>query len=134
MNTELCKRLGVEFPLFAFSHCRDVVAEVSRAGGFGVFGAAAVSPEQLELELRWIDQHVDGRAYGVDVLVPENMPIHDSGRNTRGLAERIPQQHREFVRELLAKHGVAGGGEPRIEGTVPFMADIAEQLMDVAFA
>jgi len=134
MNTELCKRLGMEFPLFAFSHCRDVVAEVSRAGGFGVFGAAAVSPEQLELELRWIDQQVAGRPYGVDVLVPENMSIHDSGRNTRGLAERIPQQHRDFVRELLAKHGVEGGGEPRVEGTTPFMADVAEQLMDVAFS
>jgi NAD(P)H-dependent flavin oxidoreductase YrpB (nitropropane dioxygenase family) len=134
MKSELCQRLGIEFPLFAFSHCRDVVAEVSRAGGFGVFGAAAVSPEQLELELRWIDQHVEGKPYGVDVLVPENMSIHDSGHNTRGLAERIPQQHRTFVRELLAKHGVEGGGQPRIEGTVPFMADVAEQLMDVAFA
>ncbi len=134
MNTELCKRLGMDFPLFAFSHCRDVVAEVSRAGGFGVFGAAAVSPEQLEMELCWIDQQVAGRPYGVDVLVPENMSIHDSGRNTKGLAERIPQQHRTFVRELLAKHGVEGGGEPRVEGTTPFMADVAEQLMDVAFS
>jgi NAD(P)H-dependent flavin oxidoreductase YrpB (nitropropane dioxygenase family) len=134
MNSELCKRLGMEFPLFAFSHCRDVVAAVSRAGGFGVFGAAAVSPEQLELELRWIDQHVGGRPYGVDVLIPENMSIHDSGRNTKGLAARIPPQHRAFVRELLATHGIEGGGEPRAEGTTPFMADVAEQLMDVAFA
>jgi NAD(P)H-dependent flavin oxidoreductase YrpB (nitropropane dioxygenase family) len=133
MNSELCRRLGIEFPLFAFSHCRDVVAEVSRAGGFGVFGATSVSPEQLELELRWIDQHAEGKPYGVDVLVPENMSIHDSGRNARGLAERIPQQHRDFVRELLAKHGIEGGGQPRSEGTVPFMADVAEQLMDVAF-
>jgi NAD(P)H-dependent flavin oxidoreductase YrpB (nitropropane dioxygenase family) len=133
VKSELCRRLAIEFPLFAFSHCRDVVAEVSRAGGFGVFGAAAVSPEQLELELRWIDQHVDGKPYGVDVLVPENMSIHDSGRNTRGLAERIPQQHRDFVRELLARHGIEGGGQPRFEGTVPFMADVAEQLMEVAF-
>src|SRR5688500_8815794 len=108
MKSELCRRLGIEFPLFAFSHCRDVVAEVSRAGGFGVFGAAAVSPEQLELELRWIDQHVEGKPYGVDVLVPENMTIHASGRNTDALAERVPPQHREFVRALLAKHGVEG--------------------------
>ena len=134
MNSTLCQRLGVEFPLFAFSHCRDVVAEVSRAGGFGVFGAAAVSPERLEIELRWIDEHCGGKPYGVDVLVPENMSIHDSGRNTRGLAERIPQQHRDFVRELLAQHGIEGGGQPRVEGTTPFMADVAEQLMDVAFS
>jgi NAD(P)H-dependent flavin oxidoreductase YrpB (nitropropane dioxygenase family) len=134
MNSALCQRLRIEFPLFAFSHCRDVVAEVSRAGGFGVFGAAAVSPEQLAIELRWIDEHAGGRPYGVDVLVPENMSIHDSGHNTRGLAERIPQQHRDFVRDLLAKHGIEGGGQPRVEGPTPFMADVAEQLMDVAFS
>ena len=92
MNTQLCQRLGVDFPLFAFSHCRDVVVAVSRAGGFGVFGAARYSPEELELELRWIDQHVDGRPYGVDVLVPENMTIRDeSGFDAQRLASRFPR-------------------------------------------
>ena len=33
--------LGVEFPICAFSHCRDVVAAVSNAGGFGILGAVA---------------------------------------------------------------------------------------------
>ena len=66
MKTEICERLGIEFPIFAFSHCRDVVAAVSRAGGLGVLGAVAYSPEQLELELKWIDEHVDGKPYGVD--------------------------------------------------------------------
>jgi NAD(P)H-dependent flavin oxidoreductase YrpB (nitropropane dioxygenase family) len=53
--------LGIDFPLFAFSHCRDVVAAVSKAGGFGVFGAAGVTPEELDTELAWIDAHVDGK-------------------------------------------------------------------------
>ena len=30
MDTKLCRMLGIEFPLVAFSHCRDVVAAVSR--------------------------------------------------------------------------------------------------------
>ncbi|MGB5284880.1 MAG: hypothetical protein WBN29_10250, partial [Polyangiales bacterium] len=64
MKTEICERLGIEFPIFAFSHCRDVVAAVSRAGGLGVLGAVAYSPEQLELELKWSDEHVDGKPYG----------------------------------------------------------------------
>ena len=51
MRSPICEKLGIEFPIFAFSHCRDVVAAVSRAGGFGVLGAVAFSPEQLELEL-----------------------------------------------------------------------------------
>ena len=36
MRTPICDRLGIEFPIFAFSHCRDVVAAVTNAGGFGV--------------------------------------------------------------------------------------------------
>ena len=70
MKNQLCQSLGIEFPIFAFSHCRDVVAAVSRAGGFGVLGAVAYSPEQLEEELTWIDAHVDGKPYGVDVVMP----------------------------------------------------------------
>ena len=45
MKSPICDMLGIEFPLLAFSHCRDVVAAVSRAGGFGVLGATAHSPE-----------------------------------------------------------------------------------------
>lgn len=61
MKTPICEMLGIEFPLFAFSHCRDVVAAVSRAGGFGVFGAARYTPETIEEELAWIDAHVGGK-------------------------------------------------------------------------
>src|ERR1039458_6420047 len=70
MRTEICDRLNCQVPIFAFTHCRDVVVEVTKAGGFGVLGAVSFSPEQLERELNWIDSHVDGRAYGVDVLIP----------------------------------------------------------------
>ena len=75
MKTPLCEMLGIDFPLVAFSHCRDVVASVSRAGGFGVLGATAFTPDQLELELKWIDDHIDGKPYGIDVLIPENLSI-----------------------------------------------------------
>lgn len=73
MKSPICDMLGIEFPLLAFSHCRDVVAAVSRAGGFGVLGATAHSPESIEQELKWIDDHSDGKPYGLDVLIPENI-------------------------------------------------------------
>ena len=38
----VCETTGAEFPLFAFSHCRDVIAAVSKAGGMGVLGAVAL--------------------------------------------------------------------------------------------
>src|ERR1700732_1924782 len=107
MNTPVCKMFGIDFPLFAFTHCRDVVAAVSRAGGFGVLGATAFSPGQLEEELKWIDEHIDGKPYGIDVLIPENLSIKNEKGITRGkLSERIPQMHKDFVRDLLAKHGI----------------------------
>ena len=59
---EPCEMFGLDLPIFAFSHCRDVVAAVSNAGGLGVLGALAFTPEQLEKELDWIDEHVDGKA------------------------------------------------------------------------
>ena len=70
MRTPICDQLGIEFPLFAFSHCRDVVVEVSKAGGFGVLGALAFDAEQLEIELSWIDEHIGGKPYGVDFAMP----------------------------------------------------------------
>ena len=70
MRTPLCDRLGIEFPIFAFSHCRDVVAAVSKAGGMGVLGAVGFTPEQLDIELNWIDEHVDGKPYGADTVMP----------------------------------------------------------------
>jgi NAD(P)H-dependent flavin oxidoreductase YrpB (nitropropane dioxygenase family) len=108
MRTEICDQLGIEFPIFAFTHCRDVVAAVSNAGGFGVLGAVGFSAEQLATELEWIDQHTD-RPYGVDVVIPgkyEGMGELDPVKLEADLAAMIPEQHRTFVRQLLADHGV----------------------------
>src|SRR5581483_2729289 len=55
VRTRVCDMFGIEVPIFAFSHCRDVVAAVSKAGGLGVLGAATITPEELELELEWLD-------------------------------------------------------------------------------
>jgi len=60
MKSALCETLGIDFPLFAFSHCRNVVAAVSRAGGFGVLGATGFSPHSLEQELKWLDENIGG--------------------------------------------------------------------------
>src|SRR3954471_17669440 len=97
--------IGVDFPLFAFSHCRDVVAAVSRAGGFGVLGGSTFTPDSLEAELRWIDDNVDGKPYGVDILVPEHQ-FATAGQTIAQLAEHLPEEHRRFVADLLASYDV----------------------------
>jgi NAD(P)H-dependent flavin oxidoreductase YrpB (nitropropane dioxygenase family) len=79
MHTQLCDLFGIDVPIFAFSHCRDVVAAVTNAGGLGVLGALAFSPEQLEVELLWIDENVDGKPYGVDTVMPMKYEGKDRG-------------------------------------------------------
>lgn len=104
---DLCKRLGIEFPIFAFSHCRDVVAAVSRAGGLGVLGAVAFSPEQLEIELKWIDEHIGGKPYGVDTVIPANYLGKSEGDLTKEQLESyIPEGHKQWIESVLQKYGV----------------------------
>ncbi|GAB2905674.1 NAD(P)H-dependent flavin oxidoreductase [Nonomuraea fastidiosa] len=106
MRTAICERLGIEFPLFAFSHCRDVVAAVTNAGGFGVLGAVAYSPEQLDTELTWLDEQVGGRPYGVDVLVPGTIDASAHDRRAH-LMDAVPDRHRDFITHLMTKYGVS---------------------------
>jgi NAD(P)H-dependent flavin oxidoreductase YrpB (nitropropane dioxygenase family) len=104
VRTALAKRLGCEAPIFAFSHCRDVVVEVTKAGGFGVLGASTFSPEHLEQELRWIDEHVGGRPYGVDIIIHTT---YDREAEAEADPERlIPAAHRAFMESFLAAEGV----------------------------
>jgi NAD(P)H-dependent flavin oxidoreductase YrpB (nitropropane dioxygenase family) len=108
MRTALCDQLGIEYPVLAFSHCRDVVAAVTRGGGFGVLGATTLTPDQLEIELRWIDEAVAGKPYGVDVLVPEKLAGMEKGQgfSPAALNELIPEEHRRFLDSLLVEYGI----------------------------
>lgn len=140
MKTPICEMLGIDFPLVAFSHCRDVVAAVSRAGCFGVLGVTAFTPDQLELELKWIDDHIDGKPYGIDVLIPENLSVKDEKGLTYGaLVERVPQKHKDFVRDLLAKHGIEPsqafeGGRVRAQDQgISLQQENALKLVEVSF-
>ncbi|MCP5180167.1 MAG: nitronate monooxygenase [Pseudomonadales bacterium] len=106
MKSPICEKLGIEFPLFAFSHCRDVVAAVSKAGGFGVLGAVGHTPETLEMELTWIDEHVDGKPYGVDLIVPTSMDDIAGSLTPEEIAARVPEAHKRYVEQILAAHGI----------------------------
>ena len=141
MKSPLCSRFGIEFPLFAFSHCRDVVVEVSKAGGVGVFGAVDVrSPEALEADLKWIDEHVQGRPYGVDFIVPAKFEGQGTGETVAQAAARIPAEHKAFARQILAEHGidVSDLTDERFERGSKITRNIreggAQSLLDVAFS
>jgi NAD(P)H-dependent flavin oxidoreductase YrpB (nitropropane dioxygenase family) len=134
MMNDLCALTGAEFPLFAFSHCRDVVAAVSRAGGFGVLGGSSFTPEDLEKELSWIVDQVNGKPFGVDVLIPENAPRGDTRQSPAELAARIPDRHRNFSIEVLAKHGIELAPANAVDVAPPRTTpEAGEALLEVAF-
>jgi NAD(P)H-dependent flavin oxidoreductase YrpB (nitropropane dioxygenase family) len=115
MHTKLAKDLGLEFPIFAFTHCRDVAAAVSKAGGMGVFGVAAHSAKGLRAELEWIEKEVGDKPYGVDLLLPTRFVGSDKSGGLSGdeLDEKIPQGHRQFLDDLMMEYSVP----PLPEGT-----------------
>ncbi len=110
IRTPIAEELGLEVPVFAFSKAPAVVAAVSRAGGMGVLGAVAYTVDQLRDALDWIDANVDGKPYGVDVVMPakyvDGGAGHDAPLDPSVLENMISPRHRAFIEELLARHEV----------------------------
>src|SRR5690606_5354387 len=103
MKTKVCEMFGIELPIFAFSHCRDVVAEVSKAGGMGVFGIGGFTPEQLEMELNWIDNEVGDRPYAVDILIPNT--YQKPASTVIDFNKQIPEANQQFLQKLCDDAG-----------------------------
>jgi NAD(P)H-dependent flavin oxidoreductase YrpB (nitropropane dioxygenase family) len=139
MRTAATDLLGIDLPIFGFSHCRDVVAALSNAGGCGVLGAVAHSPEQLDVDLTWIEQEVKGKPFGVDLLVPEKFAGSDEGGLDRdALASLLPEEHRAWLDELLDRYGVPPlpGDQRFVRGAGGMRIDPKSMapLLDVLFA
>jgi NAD(P)H-dependent flavin oxidoreductase YrpB (nitropropane dioxygenase family) len=150
MRTAVTEMFGIDVPILAFSHCRDVVAAVTRAGGMGVLGAVAHSPEELEIDLEWIEGEVGGRPYGVDLIVPMSYVGSEAGGlSIEDVSALIPPEHRAFVVDILRRYDVpelpdAAGpaGEPESRsGPVGdagagmiFSAERADPQLEIALA
>lgn len=137
MRTSVCESLGIEYPIFAFSHCRDVVAAVSRAGGMGVLGALVFTPDELERELAWIDANIDGKPYGVDVVIPAAyVGKEQGGLEKLDLEKLIPDEHKRFLEELLERYDVPPLPEdaPPFESLLGWSDNMGRALVDVAMS
>ena len=140
MRTRVCDMLGVEFPILAFSHCRDVVAAVSSAGGFGVLGAVAHTPEHLEIDLTWIEEQTKGRPYGLDLLLPTKYAgVEEGGINREAVRQLLPPEQQQFVDDILRRYGVPElpddlGDALLRGGSLSISPKGYEPLLEVAFA
>lgn len=119
MKTKMTEMFGIDVPIFAFSHCRDVVIEVSRAGGFGVLGVAYHSPQQMREELNWIESHIEGKPYGIDVLLPGTYKPVD----LRVTQKDLPSPQTYYLRRKLDEAGIP-----------PLPVDQRDELIDGALS
>lgn len=136
MKTRICHTLGIEVPIFAFSHCRDVVVEVSKAGGLGVLGVTYKTAADLEQELRWIDDHIGGKPYGIDVLIPNK---YEKTPHLRVEPTDLPKAQVEFMRRVLDEAGIPrlppGEGEAMVQerlDRIHMTPEHVAELMEVA--
>jgi len=141
MKSPVCEMFGIEFPILAFSHCRDVVAAVSKAGGLGVLGVVAHSPAQLEIDLTWIEEEIGDLPYGVDIIIPAKLATGSaSGAPTvTEIGKLLPQEHRDFVDDIIDRYDVpelADEGKGWVSGSdsAPFSADRAAGHLEVAMS
>ncbi|MGK5729026.1 NAD(P)H-dependent flavin oxidoreductase [Streptomyces sp. URMC 124] len=133
MQTELSRRLGIEHAVFGFTPFPAVAAAISRAGGLGVLGAVRYTdPAALSRDLDWMDAHTGGRPYGLDVVMPAGRA---EGVTEADVEAMIPDGHRHFVEELLARHGVPGlaAGDRRGWRITGWLEDVARAQLDAAF-
>ncbi|MFF0021667.1 nitronate monooxygenase [Streptomyces sp. NPDC005496] len=133
MQTELSTTLGVEHAVFGFTPFPAVAAAISRAGGFGVLGAVRyTAPYDLRRDLDWLDAHVDDRPYGLDVVMPAKKV---EGVSEADVEAMIPQGHRQYVADTLAKYGVPELAEGEASGwrITGWMEQVARDQLDVAF-
>ena len=103
LETPLTKTFGLQYPIVSFGHCRDVIVEVCNAGGMGVFGVAGLSPDEIDTELKWIEERVGGKAFGVDVIVSGSMPQTGTREDFEA---QIPDGHWAWIEKLKKEFNI----------------------------
>jgi len=106
MKTALCDAFGIEYPIFAFTRSPAVAAAVSRAGGLGVMGCVSYTLDQMKAHLDWLSENVDGKPFGIDVVMPAKYVGRGDIPSVESLEAMIPEGHRAFVEQLLQRHDV----------------------------
>jgi NAD(P)H-dependent flavin oxidoreductase YrpB (nitropropane dioxygenase family) len=122
LHTKLCDSLGIEYPIIAFTHCKDVVAAVTNAGAFAVMGETHHSPEEIEADIKWIREKVGDKPFGIDLVFPASVPEMGS---IEELVSKIPAEQRAFTEDIKERYQLP---EPK---NVPEIYDLRWMTQDV---
>ncbi|MBL4679745.1 MAG: nitronate monooxygenase [Pseudomonadales bacterium] len=109
LSTSLSRKLGIKYPIFGFAHSVEVVAAITLACGYGVYGATRRFPHEIVTELAEIKERVGDLPFGVDLVLPPGMPTHNS---REAIEAEIPAEHKDFVEGLISKYQVPKASGP----------------------
>ncbi|MCA9563200.1 MAG: nitronate monooxygenase [Myxococcales bacterium] len=133
MHTKICEMLEIEYPILGFTPSPEVAAAISRAGGLGVLGAVRYSdPDELARDLDWMDAHVDGKPYGLDIVMPQKFVGDDDLQN---LEHMVPEEHKAFIEGVLQRHGVPPlpEGQNSPSAITGWMHSVARRQVELAY-
>ncbi|MEM9650958.1 MAG: nitronate monooxygenase [Actinomycetota bacterium] len=131
LSTPLSRRLGIDHPIFGFAHDVATVAAITNAGGLGVYGATRRFPDEIRDELAELRRLVGDRPVGVDLVLPDGMPEH----NSREAIERhIPDEHRRFVNEIIERYEVPEPSGPGMRTRFIRSAEIEQQQLEAVMS
>lgn len=126
LTNDLCRTFGIDQPIFGFAHDIATVAAITNSGGFGVYGATRRFPHEITTELAEIRRLVGDKPFGVDLVLPDGMPEHNS---REAIEKHIPDAHRSFVEGIVEKYAVPEPSGPGMRTRFIRSAEIeAEQL------
>ena len=103
LPTQLCDQLGIEYPIVAFTHCKDVAAAVTNAGAFAVLGQTQSSPDEIDSNIRWMREKIGDKPFGVDLVFPASVPATG---DIDTLRSQIPQEQFDYVEAMKEKHNI----------------------------
>lgn len=112
LRTAFCDRVGVEYPVVlagmgpvagtgAPVATAELAAAVSNAGGLGVIGGVAYSPDVLRAEIRKLRSLTD-KPFGVDLLLSPNFlfPRGSGALPSMPGADKLPKAHVEAIARI----------------------------------
>ncbi|MFT7598111.1 MAG: NAD(P)H-dependent flavin oxidoreductase YrpB (nitropropane dioxygenase family) [Acidimicrobiales bacterium] len=131
LTTDVCRRFGIEHPMFGFAHDIGTVAAITNAGGLGVYGATRRFPHEIADELAQIRRLVGDKPFGVDLVLPDGMPEH----NSREAIERhVPAEHKAFVQNIIDKFEVPEPSGPGMRTRFIRSAEIESEQLEAVMA
>lgn len=119
LKSRVCEMLGIQYPILLAgmggASVPRLAAAVSNAGGLGVLGAAACSPDQLREWIREVRSLTD-KPFGVDTLLPASVRRGSAPQSGGGDIDPMEMlgEYKDFARDFMDKEGLESVGRSSI--------------------